>query len=114
MKHTHMAVGMIPEDLVNISVIVQWTPGHPQYTLTLIDEKGEALKGQEYHCEANEPIGYNPPIMDLDVKTYHGLPNYGPLATRLAQSLGGFGYFQWFSPAGMSGVTRAKYEGAVK
>lgn len=109
-----MAVGLIPENLVDIGVIVQWTPGYTSYTLTLINGAGEPYEGQEYYCGAAEPFDWDPPIMDLDVKVYHGLPNYGPLVSRLAQSLAGFGYFQWFAPAAMSGTARAKYEEAAK
>lgn len=114
MKHTHMSVGMIPEDLVNIAAVVQWTPGESPYTITLMDQEGQPFEGQEYSCVASEPLGYMPPIMDLDVKVYHGLTGLEALPARLAQSLAGFGYFQWFSPAAMSSKAREMYAEAAK
>ncbi|MFJ8699480.1 hypothetical protein [Streptomyces ardesiacus] len=114
MKHSHMAVGLIPENLVNVGVLVQWTPGEPSYVVTLIDNEGKPFEDQEHEHVASEPLGYAPPIMDLDVKVYHALARVSPLVARLTQSLAGFGYFQWFSPAAMSSKARQMYAEAAK
>lgn len=114
MKHTHMAVGLIPEDLVNVGVLVQWTPGDASYLVTLVDNAGKPFEGQEHDYRAAEPLSYDPPIMDLDVKVFHALAHKSPLIARLTQSLAGLGYLQWFAPAAMSNKARAMYAEAAK
>ncbi|MFF3416802.1 hypothetical protein ACFYW9_19195 [Streptomyces sp. NPDC002698] len=108
MKHTHMAVGMIPENLMNIVAVVHWTPGDDRYELALLDHEGKPLEG-EYGGVSSEPFDYDPPVMQFDMAVYHGLANKAPLHARLSQTLGGFGFFQWISPAVMSNRERQKY-----
>lgn len=114
MKHTHMAVGLIPDDLANLGVVLQWTPGESPFTLALFDGAGVPVPGQSYDCDLGEVFDFNPPILKLDMSVYHGLMHKQPLAARLTQSLAGFGYFQWFSPADMSRSNREKYEAVAK
>lgn len=109
MKHTHVAVGLIPNDLVNLGVSVQWTPGYARYTLTLVDGNGTPFEGTDYDCPGKEPFGYNPTVMDLDMSVYHGLAYMEPFRARFAQALAGFGFFQWFSPVDMPSKDREKY-----
>ncbi|MEV5883075.1 hypothetical protein AB0L74_10210 [Streptomyces sp. NPDC052020] len=109
-----MAVGMIPEGLVNIGVILAWTPGERDYTVTLIDREVQRIKGQQYPSVATEVIGYEPPASDLDVKVYHALTRRSPLVARIAQTLAGSGYLQWLYPAAMSSKARARYEEAAR
>ncbi|MVO87443.1 hypothetical protein GPA10_22430 [Streptomyces sp. p1417] len=114
MKHTHMAIGMIPEDLVNLSVLMQFTPGQRPYTLTLIDKDGGSFEDAVFHGDTGEAFGYEPRPLDLDMRVFHGLSHRQPLVARLAQSLAGFGYFQWFNPVAMSSEARARYEAAAQ
>lgn len=113
MKHSHMAVGQVPESLVNLAVVVQWTPGYRTYILTILDGNGVAQKGLAYECKADEPFDGDLSIHALDMSVYHGLNYTLPLPARLAQSLAGFGYFQWYAPADMPGKAREKFEKAV-
>jgi hypothetical protein len=111
-KHTHMAVGMIPDDLVNLSVVLSWTPGSREYTVSVLDASGEYKEG--YERQRDEPIGYDPDEMELDSYAFYALPNWGPRPVRLAQSLAGFGYFRWYAPAGMPSKARAEFEENAK
>ncbi|MGW2710742.1 hypothetical protein ACWC4J_17380 [Streptomyces sp. NPDC001356] len=110
MKHTHMAVGLIPEDLVNLAVVVHWTPGDARYTVALFDAAGNPLEDLEFEGKATEEFDYDPPVLQLDMAVYHGLAHWSPLPARLVQALGGFGFFQWFGPATMTSKAREKFE----
>ncbi|MEU6765919.1 hypothetical protein ABZ916_25815 [Streptomyces sp. NPDC046853] len=109
MKHTHMAIGLIPEDLVNISVVLEFTPGQRPYTLTITNEGGEAVEGGQYEGDTGESFDYDLTDTDLDSRVFHGLAHREPLHARLMQSLAGFGYLKWLAPAGMPNKERAKF-----
>jgi hypothetical protein len=110
MKHTHVAVGMIPQNLANIAVILEWTPGSAEYTMTLVNEQnGQSLTGSEFHGTAADPLGYDPTETEFDMCVYHGLKIFSPIAAKLARALAGFAFFDWVSPAVMSRKDRAKF-----
>jgi hypothetical protein len=107
-----MAVGMIPDDLVNLSVVLSWTPGSRAYAVAVLDASGKPL--DDYERQGDRPLGYDPQEMDLDSYAFFALPNWGPRPVRLAQSLAGFGYFRWYAPAAMSSKDRTKFEENAK
>ncbi|MFF1450187.1 hypothetical protein ACFVYF_18910 [Streptomyces sp. NPDC058274] len=109
MKHTHMAVGMIPRDLANLCVVVEWTPADDRYAVTLVNHEGQALEGHDYDRKADEPIGYDPEKSELDMFVYRALDLDLSFPARFARGLAGFAYFEWWSPAVMSRKDRAKF-----
>ena len=110
MTHTHLAVGIVPKNLANIAVVLQWTPGGAEYTLTLLNEQdGSSLIASEFHGTAVDPLGYDPAETEFDMCVYHGLTIFTPLAARLARALAGFAFFDWVSPAVMSRKDREKF-----
>lgn len=112
MTHSHMAIGLIPDNLVNLTVVVSWTPTEKEYTITLLNADGKETG--EYEANGGEPFGYEPTFLDLDMSVYLGLKSFHPRTARLAQSLAGFSYFEWINPAAMSSKDRAKYMEAAK
>ncbi|WP_435270945.1 hypothetical protein [Streptomyces sp. 1222.5] len=109
MKHTHMAVGMIPKDLANVNAVVEWTPGDARYAVTLVDHEGQALEGREYDRKAAVPIGYVPEKHELDMFVYMALGLDLSFPARFVRGLAGFAYFEWWSPAVMTRKDRAKF-----
>jgi hypothetical protein len=108
-----MAIGLIPEGLANLAVKVSWTPGEAKYSLTLYRDV-KVIEGQEYHAvRREEPFGYDPEPYEFNSAVYHGLTNVMPFPARFAQAIAGLIYFEWISPAAMSGNDREKY-GAAK
>lgn len=107
-----MSVGLVPDGLTNIGLVVAWTPGEAKYALTLITHEGRIL--HDYHATAKEPIGYDPKDNELDMLVYWGLESVGSLASRFARSLAGFAYFKWWAPVDMPSKDRAMYGGIEK
>jgi hypothetical protein len=107
-----MAVGIVPDGLVNITAVVSWTPTESEYTITLLNGAGQVTG--EYAATNGEPFGYEPSVMDLDMSLFLGLRPFHPRTARLAQSLAGFSYFEWFYPAAMSSKAREMYAEAAK
>lgn len=114
MNHTHMAAGIVPEELSNLSVTISWTPGKTRYAVTFFGGDGKAMEGHDYYATAKEPFEINPKEGDLDMRVYEAMLNvYNPPA-KFVQMLSGFGLFKWFSPAGMTSKARAAYGGIDK
>lgn len=112
MKHTHVAVGLVPDGLTNLGVVVEWTPGSEKYALTLITTEGRVLEGHDYYATAKEPIDYTPEETELDMFVYRGLASAYPLPARIARCLAGFAYFKWWAPVDMPNKERAKFGAA--
>ncbi|MFF8629702.1 hypothetical protein [Streptomyces werraensis] len=106
-----MAVGVVPDGLVNLTVVVSWTPTETEYGISILNESGVMVG--DYGAATREPFGYSPGFMDLDMSLYIGLKGRSPRSARLVQSLAGLGYFEWLYPAAMSSKDRAKYEAAA-
>ncbi|MFF4245210.1 hypothetical protein ACFYY2_12135 [Streptomyces sp. NPDC001822] len=109
----NIAVGIIPEDLVNLVVTVEWTPEISDYTVTLLTSEGEPMAGQVYTLKAKDPIGYTPEPSDLDGLVMRGLEHVLAFPARLTRSLALFAHFEWHNPAQMSNKDRAKYGAAA-
>ncbi|WP_340376621.1 hypothetical protein U5640_16885 [Streptomyces sp. SS7] len=112
MKHTHVAVGLVPDGLTNLGVVVEWTPGSEKYAMTLITAEGQALEGHDYYATGKDPIGYTPDDAELDMLVYRGLVSIVPLPARFVRSLAGFAYFKWWAPVDMPNKERAKFGAA--
>jgi hypothetical protein len=111
-KHSHVAVGLIPRDLANLGVLVEWTPGDARYAVTLIDSEGQALDGHDYEHKADESIGYTPDKSELDIFVYSALALDLSFPARFARGLAGFAYFEWWAPVDMPSKARAKFGAA--
>jgi hypothetical protein len=107
-----VAVGLVPRDLANLGVIVEWTPGDARYAVTLVDGEGQALDGHDYDRKADEPIGYTPDTSELDMFVYGAVALDLSFPARFARGLAGFAYFEWWAPANMPSKDRAKYGAA--
>ncbi|MFJ9234400.1 hypothetical protein ACIRJ3_05370 [Streptomyces anulatus] len=108
----NVAIGIIPEELLDIVVTVEWTPGEKGYKVSLLASNGDLLVGNEYLCLTARSIGYTPQPSDFDGLVMRGLAPGVSLQCRLARTLALFSHFEWFSPGEMSREDREKY-GAV-
>ncbi|MFI8815708.1 MULTISPECIES: hypothetical protein [unclassified Streptomyces] len=109
----NIAIGVIPDDLSNIVVTVEWTPGEKGYDVCLLTPGGKLLAEHEYLCLAAGPIGYSPQPSDFDALVMRGLEPRMTLPARLTRTLALFSHFEWVSPVEMSRTDRAKF-GAAK
>ncbi|MER6102418.1 hypothetical protein ABT115_08825 [Streptomyces sp. NPDC001832] len=109
MKYKNIAVGMIPEDLTNFVVAIEWTPGGQCYRITLLDDTGKPMDGQVYPGTAREPIGYDPKTSDFDMLVWNCLAYNTNFTAQLTRTIAGYAYFEWFSPVDMSRTDRAKF-----
>ncbi|MFG3176567.1 hypothetical protein ACGFZC_16085 [[Kitasatospora] papulosa] len=109
MTKTNIAVGIIPEDLTNIVVTVEWAPEEKGYEVSLLTHDGGLMAGHEYMGLAGEAIGYSPKPHDLDVLVIRGLEHRMSLPAQLTRSLALFSHFEWFSPTEMSREDREKF-----
>jgi len=105
----NIAVGIIPDDLSNIVVTVEWTPEEKGYEVSLLTSDGELMAGHEYMCLAGSAIGYGPSPSDFDELVMRGLEHRLNFPARLARTLALFAHFQWFSPVEMSREDREKF-----
>ncbi|MFI0553442.1 hypothetical protein [Streptomyces scabiei] len=97
-------------NLANVAVVLQWTPGGAEYTLTLLNEQdGTSLTGSEFHGTAAEALGYDPTETEFDMCVFQGLAIHTPLPAKFARALAGFAFFDWVSPAAMTNKAREKF-----
>ncbi|MFF9649703.1 hypothetical protein [Streptomyces sp. NPDC014622] len=109
MKYKNIVVGVIPENLTNLVVTIEWTPGSPHYRITLLNNAGEPMAGQVYGGARREPIGYDPKPSDFTAIAWRGLSYVEDFKARVARSLVGDGHFEWISPVDMSRQDREKF-----
>ncbi|MFD5689649.1 hypothetical protein [Streptomyces rubiginosohelvolus] len=109
----NIAIGVVPDDLSNIEVTVEWSPGERGYEVSLLTPDGELMGGSKHLCRAGEPIGYIPGPSDFDTLVMRGLEHGTTLPTRLARTLALFSHFEWVGPTEISREDREKYGAAA-
>ncbi|MFD4608262.1 hypothetical protein ACFWOT_09110 [Streptomyces sp. NPDC058440] len=105
-----MAIGLIPQELANVAVLVEFTPNSAEYTVTLVDEKtGDSLTDSEYPGKVGKPFGYDPQVTDLDMAAYNALAHSEAFPAKLARGVAGFAFFEWYNPSTISRSAREKF-----
>ncbi|WP_328377058.1 hypothetical protein OHB13_11950 [Streptomyces sp. NBC_00440] len=109
MKHTHMAVGSVPEGLANVTVVVEFTPGEQRFGIKIY--KGdEVLDGQVWNTWSSEPFDIAPRPHAIEERVFWALSHSHDFTARFIRGLAGAGHFEWDSPACMSRADRARFE----
>ncbi|NEB42559.1 hypothetical protein [Streptomyces sp. SID14515] len=109
----NIAIGVIPDDLLNIVVTVEWTPGEKEYKVSLLTANGDLLVGDEYLCLTARAIDYTPQPPDFEGLVMRGLAPGTTLSARLTRTLALFSHFKWLSPMEISREDREKYGAAA-
>ncbi|MEV3860694.1 hypothetical protein AB0J38_41095 [Streptomyces sp. NPDC050095] len=98
MRHKNMAAGFVPDELVTFGVLLQWTPGGHEYTVTLVNTKGDPLNGMVFDAKDVKPFEHEESVNRFDMCVYWALKRQEPRVAQIAHMLAGLACFEWAPP----------------